>query len=205
MLLRISDQNRRVIREPTSPKEVMKEVDNAKKSKQPIEQIKPIFVEISVTKPPTIRRRSCELIHKRNQHRTEIEPKGIRAISDGSKERLHAAHERLLVEEFNESNCGEHLREAKDEELRCDVEDGEGFRIRVRVRGNVSSFGLDEGGDHHGEGGGEEAGTDATEGGDAGLVTSETTGEGEDEVVVEGDDEEEHHVRDGLEGGRWDG
>lgn len=61
-----------------------------------------------------------------------------------------------------------------------------------------------DGGGDHGEGGGEEAEADAVERGDAGVVAGEFPGEGDEDGVVERDDEDEHHVWDGLQGSRWD-
>lgn len=195
------DSSRRVNREPARPEEVVEEVEEAENRQQPVEEVEPVLVEIVVPQPPAAVARRRHLVHQRDQHRAQVEPEGVRAVGDGGQECLHPP-EWLLVEELDQPDGREHLRQPEDEELRGDPEDGEDL---ARPNGGIAPLPLHEGGGDHGEGGEEEAKPNAAQGGDARLVAGEAAGEGDEEAVVEWDEEDEEEVRDGLKWGRGDG
>lgn len=176
---------------PPRPKQIVEEVDEAQSCKHPIEQIQPILIQIVIAQPP---RRP---VHDRHEHRADEEPERVGAVGDGRERSMHPS-QRLLVEELDQPHRREHLRHPEYQELGRDPEDWQ------RSYGSGPPLPLHQRGGDHGEGGGEEAGPDAAEGADAGGVARESTGEGDEEGVVEGDDEDEHEVRDGLEGGGRD-
>lgn len=68
------------------------------------------------------------------------------------------------------------------------------------MHSGFSSLRFHQRGRNHGEGGGEEAGADSLERGDAGVLACDPAGDGDEESFVERDDEDENEVRDGLEG-----
>nr|GMC78628.1 Os04g0441700 [Ipomoea batatas] len=139
--------------------------------------------------------RRSDLIDKRDQHRAKVKPEGVRAVSYGGRESLHA-FQWLFIEKFNEAYGGEHFGDSEDDVLRRDPEDGDNF---AGFHGGGSPLVLHGGGGDHGERGGEEAEADALQRRDAVGLAGEAAGEGDEEGVVERDEEDEDDVRDGLE------
>lgn len=93
----------------------------------------------------------------------------------------------LLVEELDEADGGEHFGYSEDDVLRRDPEDGQDF---AGGHGGGPPLVLHDGGGDHGEGGEEEAEADALQRSDAVGLAGDSDGEGDEEGVVERDDDD---------------
>ena len=190
---------------PPCPEEIVEEVEDAERRKEPVEEVEPVLVEVVVGKPAAAAI-ACrgggatgDPVDERHEHGAEVEAEGVGAVGHGGQEGLHAG-ERLLVEELDEPDGGEHLREPEHQELRRYPEDGE---EPSAVRG-VAAPGLDERGGDHGEGDGEEADADALERGDPRGDAREAAHGGDEGGLVRRDERHEHDVGDRLQRRRRD-
>lgn len=181
---------------PSGPKKIIEEINQAKHSQQPVEQIQSVLVEIVVAQPSSIPWARGDLVHERHEQRAEEKPKWVRTVRHGCQKGLHAS-QRLLVEEFDQPHRRKHLRDPEDYELRSDPKDG-------RRRLWFPSLLLDQGGRNHGEGSREEADPDPLQGGDSYVIAGEFPGDWDEECLVERNQDDEDDVGDGLQWGWGD-
>ncbi|GER38945.1 ATP-binding cassette sub-family B member 9, partial [Striga asiatica] len=122
----------------------------------------------------------------------QIESERVRTIGDSCQECLHAS-QRLLVEKLDQPDCSKHLRNPEYQKLRHSL---------VRLDCRLAPLILHKSRRDHGEGGQDKASANPVEWGQTRVMARDAAGKGYKEGVVQWDDEDEHEVRDGLEGGR---